>query len=648
MCGLVGALGPGAGDPEALAAMVACVAHRGPDGRGTWVEDDGSVALGHVRLAVVGVGPAGAQPMVSASGRWVLAHNGEVYDHLRLRRRLEAEGRAPAWRGDSDTETLLAAFDAWGPRATLERATGMWALAAWDRERRALTLARDRLGEKPLALGWQGRTLLFASEVDAVLRHPAATRTLDRLAIARYLEVGVVAAPSTVWAGVGKLPPGTSVTLTACDVGRVAPEPYWSLADVALAGRAAPMATDAAGAEDLVAGALADAVERQLLAEVPVGAFLSGGVDSTAVVAAMRERAGGRVRTFTIGFDDASVDESAHARAVAAHLRTEHTEWRVTDADARALVPDLATVHDEPFADASAIPTLLLVRRAREAVTVALTGDGGDELLGGYTRYDDWQRVERLPAPLRAAAGALVPRVPVAAWDALLAAARAGGRRSADGAGVASRRLTGHRLHVLADLLARPDGFARYRALTAIGRDASRCVLGVDAAALADDPRRSTWDALAALPARERLMALDAVTYLPDDVLVKVDRAAMSVALETRVPLLDHHLVGLVWRLRPHLGPGKRVLRRIAERAVPAALLDRPKAGFGVPLAAWLRGPLRPWAEDLLAADAIRAEGLLDPAPVRRWWDEHLAGRRERHNELWAVLMLRAWTAAQR
>ena len=641
MCGIVGAVGP---DAVALTrTLLPGVAHRGPDATGTWAADDGAAALGHARLAVVGLGDAGAQPMASASGRFVLSYNGEAYEHHELRRRLTAEGRAPAWRGASDTETLLAAVEAWGLERTLERTVGMFALALWDRERDELTLVRDRLGEKPLHWARARRAVAFASEPAPLAGLADVDADLDRDAVAALLRFGQVPAPRTVHAGVHRLPPGTLMRVRA-DGTVDGPHVWWSAEATARAGAADPLDVGPEEAVDAFANVVDRAVGAQTLSEVPLGAFLSGGVDSTAVTALLAARTD-RVRTFTVGFAEADFDEAPHAAAVAAHLGTDHTTFRVSERDVLDLVPDLPGTAGEPFADASFLPTLLLARLARRHVTVALTGDGGDELLGGYSRYARATRLDAIPWPLRRLGAAALAAVPVRTWDALLGAR---GDRATD-PGRASAALSGHRLHALARLARSSDPALLYRDLASIAVETEGLVVGRDPATVAAERQgvRTRWAALGDLGATGRMMLLDQTAYLPDDVLTKVDRAAMSVALETRIPLLDHRVVELAWRLPPALrtrgGVAKWPLRAVAERAVPAALLDRPKAGFAVPLAAWLRGPLRPWAEDLLAEDALRREGLLDPVAVRRLWDEHLEGRRERHNELWPVLMLIAW-----
>ena len=622
MCGIAGILGGHGPDPAVLDAMAGCLTHRGPDAGGTWSE--GPVGLAHRRLAVIGLGEGGAQPMTSASGRFVVVYNGELYDHPALRRELEASGRAPAWRGTSDTETLLAGVEAWGLEGLLTRTVGMFALALWDRETRRLTLARDRMGEKPLSWALHDGALLFASQPSALRRVPGFTPTIDREALAELLRYAQVPGERTIHREVRQLPPGhlleVDVDGDGCVRGTPQSRAWWSFLDVARAGLADPLAVPAQEQVDLVATAIETSVRGQLLADVPLGAFLSGGIDSSLIVATMQRLSSRPVRTFTIGFAERAYDESPHARAVAAHLGTDHTELLVTPAEAQAVIPELPHVYDEPFADSSQIPTLLVSRLARRDVTVALSGDGGDELFAGYDRY------------ARAVAIARVPR-PVALGAAAFYALR-GDRRRRSAA------------------LALGRGPApSVRRLLSANPDADALVIGADAEA---GRRRfaARWDATDGLGGlRERFMALDTTGYLPDDILHKVDRAAMAVSLETRVPLLDHRVVALAWRLTPDVrvrdGVGKWVLREALARHVPRTLFERPKAGFAVPVGRWLRGPLRPWAEDLLARDVLAREGLLDVTAVRRLWDAHLAGSSDDAHELWPVLMFRAWAEAQ-
>lgn len=645
MCGIAGAWQPGA-DTEVLAAqaraMAAAIAHRGPDDAGVWVDAEAGLALGHRRLAILDLSAAGHQPMLSACGRWVIAFNGEIYNHQELRAQLQAAGAAPNWRGHSDTETLLAAIAHWGLEQTLRRCTGMFALALWDRERRVLALARDRLGEKPLYYGWQGGAFLFGSELKALRAHPAFVGGIDRGALALLLRYNYVPAPYSIHPGIRKLPPGTWLELDA-GTRDPAPRAYWSLREVAERGMAAPFEGSDAEAVDALAATLGGAVAGQRVADVPLGALLSGGIDSTLITALMQAQSPQPVRTFTIGFEEKAYDEADHARAVAAHLGTAHTELRLTAEDARALIPRMPQVYDEPFADSSQLPTCLVMQLARRHVTVALSGDGGDELFGGYNRYllgpRVWRRMAPVPAPLRRMAGAGLQALPAEVVNRL--------------AGPLARRVgiaqPGGKVHRLGQRLRTVQSLDdMYVSLVSEWpQPAAMVVDGVLPPSLPD--LRDQWPRLSDPVAR--MMALDALTYLPDDILVKVDRAAMAVSLETRAPFLDHAVVELAWRLPLAMklrgGRGKWILRQLLERYVPRALTERPKMGFGIPLDAWLRGPLRGWADDLLDPACLRRQGLLDPAPVQRVWQAHRRGHGQYGYRLWSVLMFQAWLDAQ-
>ena len=647
MCGLTGLLGRPGPEPELSASvrrMAGELRHRGPDAEGVCVDAEAGLALGHRRLAILELSEAGAQPMVSADGRYVIAFNGEIYNHLALRRHLEEAGAAPRWRGHSDTETLLAAIAQWGLEAALRQAVGMFALALWDRHERVLSLARDRMGEKPLYYGRVGGCLAFASELKALRRAPGFDNAIDRDALALFVQFNYVPAPRSIYAGISKLPAGTVLRVGADRTGQgelPEPETWWSAAETARAGIADPI-TDEAEALSALEAALGDAVAGQMLADVPLGAFLSGGVDSSAIVALMQARSARPVATFTVGFDEAGYDESPHAAAVARHLGTEHHETRVSAADARNVIPHLPSLYDEPFADSSQIPTFLVAQAARRKVTVALSGDGGDELFGGYNRYfwgrRIWDRVGWLPFPLRRAMGRGLQAVPPGVWDA------AGGTllRQVVRPGDKAHKL-GARLQTVR------GGDDLYRSLVTEWRQESDIVqrCGRPTAALDDD---TAIDGIGGM--EQRMMLWDQLTYLPDDILCKVDRAAMAVSLETRVPFLDHRVVELAWRLPLHLkiraGAGKWALRQILYRHVPRELIERPKAGFAIPVGPWLRGPLRDWAEGLLAEPRLGAEGFFNPAPIRQRWMEHLSGRHDWTASLWSVLMFQSWLEQQR
>ncbi|MBJ6983006.1 asparagine synthase (glutamine-hydrolyzing) [Luteimonas sp. MC1572] len=641
MCGFTGfwARSSAGGDIAAIATTMADhIRHRGPDDGGAWADTETGIAIAHRRLSILDLSPAGHQPMASASGRWVLAYNGEVYNHLELRKRLEAEGAAPAWRGHSDTETLLAAIEAWGVDDTIKRSVGMFALALWDRQDRTLWLARDRIGEKPLYYGWQGDTFLFGSELKALRAHPVFNAAIDRGAVAMLLRHNYIPAPYSIYQGIHKLPPGTWLRLGSGERD-VEPVAYWSLAAVAERGMAHPFEGSEADALDALERHLGNAVRGQMVADVPLGALLSGGIDSTVIAALMQASSSRPVRTFTIGFDEKQYDEATHARAVAAHLGTDHTELRLSGDDALALVPRMPAMYDEPFADSSQLPTHLVMKLARQHVTVALSGDAGDEMFGGYNRYflgpKTWDRIRWMPPVLRRAFGAALTALPATTVNRMFGpvAGRAGIALPGDKAHKLGARLTGVRS--LDDL---------YVSLVSEWPDpAGTAVGGHMPPNLLDD--RLRWPKLGDPVAR--MMALDGLTYLPDDILVKVDRASMAVSLETRAPFLDRDVMEFAWSLPMHMklrnGKGKWLLRQLVDRHVPRALMERPKMGFGIPLDQWLRGPLREWGETLLAEDRLKREGYFDPAPIRATWLRHQRGEGSFGYRLWAVLMFQAW-----
>jgi asparagine synthase (glutamine-hydrolysing) len=648
MCGLTGFFGriAGGGDPaRVLGPMTDALAHRGPDADGTWVDAQAGVALGHRRLSILDLTACGAQPMLSRDGRHVLAYNGEIYNFRAMHRELEAAG--VAFRGHSDTEVLLAGVQRWGVNAALARCAGMFAFALWDGEERTLHLARDRFGEKPLYYGWVGGTLVFGSELKALRRFPGWQGRVDRGALALYLRHGYVPGPHAIFEGVRKVEPGTVLSFrrTPEGVAEVAGEVrYWSALDAARRGLADPLPAD----PETVLGELETTMRRvvgeQMVADVPLGAFLSGGVDSSTIVALMQAAGSRRVRTFTIGFHEEAFDEAGDAREVAAHLGTEHTELYVTGADALGVIDELPRVYDEPFADSSQIPTILVARMARAHVTVALSGDGADELFAGYNRYTwgrrIWDVLRRVPQPMRALGARALLAVPPAGWDR---AAALGGNLTRRAGGQ-----PGDKIHKLAGILAVDGPDALYRELVTTWPDPDRAlrVPRVSDASLAGSEGTLRTHGMVA-----RMQYLDTVSYLPDDILVKVDRAAMSASLETRAPFVDHRVAELAWRIPQALkmrdGVGKWIVRQLLYRYVPPALVDRPKKGFGVPLAAWLRGPLRPWAEDLLTPDRLARDGFFVPAVVRQRWAEHLSGRRNWQYALWNVLMFQAWHDAQ-
>ena len=645
MCGIAGLLSRSHPvTPELVRTMTGRIVPRGPDSSGEWVGADGRVGLGFRRLAIIDLSEAGNQPMVSAEARYTIVYNGEIYNFEDLRSELEAAGQAPNWRGHSDTEVMLAAFSSWGVRAGIEKLAGMFALAVWDRESRTLTLARDRFGEKPLYYGWTAAGFAFASTLAPIEALPGFANPVDPQALACLMARAYVPAPLSIYRRLYKLPPGCLLTVSADvaeqphDSPHPAVERWFDYADQVLAGAADPI-TDEAEALDALETVLAGAVGRQLVADVPVGTFLSGGIDSSLITALAQRQVSRPIKSFTIGFAEAGFDEAVFAKKVAAAIGTHHTELYVTAQDARDVIPRLPAIYDEPFADSSQIPTHLVSQLARREVTVSLSGDAGDELFGGYNRHARfpalWRAMAKVPGPLRRAALHTAGAMPPGLFDGLYDLAH---RPRSVWFGHNAKR--GLRVMARADDFdGLFDGFLDDWALEAAPlRGAVRC-----AQRLALDPR------LAALPLEARMMHADAVTYLPDDILAKVDRAGMAVSLESRIPFLDPAVTALACRISPALkfgkGGGKAILKTLLHRYVPRELVDRPKAGFAIPVGLWLRGELRGWAEELLSESALSAEGLFDPAVVRARWQRHLAGTEDATQPLWSVLMYQAWRA---
>ena len=651
MCGIAGYLIGRAGasaaqsGPAVLPRMGKAIAHRGPDDTGVWADANAGVGMVHQRLSILDLSPAGHQPMAAPSARYMLVFNGEVYNHLDLRRELEQRAGGIAWRGHSDTETLLVGFDAWGVAATIEKCVGMFAFALWDRETRELVLGRDRLGEKPLYYGWQGAAFLFGSELKALKAHPSFGAGIDRNAITLLMRHNYIPAPYSIYQGIFKLSPGCLLRVSAqrpdVDI-----KPYWSGMRAVADAKARPFTASAADAVSALESLLMDAVGKQMVADVPLGAFLSGGVDSSTIVALMQAQSDRPVRTFSIGFEQEQYNEAEHAEAVARHLGTDHTEMYVSAQDALDVIPMLPGMYDEPFADSSQIPTYLVSRIARQHVTVSLSGDAGDELFCGYNRYvlgdKLWRRLSRLPVALRRGVAAMLTSLSPQTLNALI--------RPVQGVLPAGHRLSnwGDKIHKGANVLTSQSSVALYRGLVSHWDNPSALVLH------GTEPGTVLTDASArpsGLSDVELMMAIDMVSYLPDDILCKVDRAAMRVSLESRVPFLDHRVVEFAWRLPQEYklrnGVSKWVLREVLYKHVPRALIDRPKMGFGVPIDHWLRGPLKDWAESLLDESRLRREGYFDPVPIRRYWAEHLSGRRNWQYHLWDVLMFQAWLEGQ-
>jgi asparagine synthase (glutamine-hydrolysing) len=625
---------------ESVSRMAATLRHRGPDDDGCWVDAAAGIAFGHRRLAILDLSPAGHQPMVSASGRYVLNYNGEIYNHAELRRELEP---GYVFRGHSDTEVLLAACERWGVAESLPRLNGMFAFAVWDSRERCLYLARDRFGEKPLYYAWHGCTLLFASELKALCCYPEACKEIDTSALAQFFRYAYVPAPRTIYKNVYKLPPATYLKISA-SVKDSTPVEYWSLRDVAEKGRAAPFRGSAQEAVAELDNLLRAALSQRMLADVPLGAFLSGGIDSSTIVALMQAQSARPIRTFSIGVSDTAYNEAEHAKAVALHLGAEHTELYVKPAEVMEAIPRLPSIYDEPFADSSQVPTLLLSQLARRQVTVALSGDGGDEVFGGYNRYTwlpkIWQRVGWLPRSLRRAAGRGLAAVSPNLWDA-------GFRRMHPllPSGL-HQRLLGDKLHKLAHALDCRDEREMYLRLASHWTLPQELVLGASEPAISlsnSNGHQLAGDFAATM------MHLDGITYLPDDILAKVDRASMAASLEVRAPFLDAQVVEFSWSLPADMkfrkGEGKWILRQLLDSYVPRQLVQRPKMGFGIPIGDWLRGALRPWAEELLAEPRLSGEGILNAHMVREKWSEHLTGRRNWQDHLWNVLMFQSWLA---
>lgn len=607
-----------------LEVQVATLNHRGPDYQGVMKFQNGRVGLGHSRLSITDLTSAGQQPMLSACERFAIIFNGEIYNHLLLRDYLSVNGNSLSWKGGSDTETLLACISKFGTAKTLVHLVGMFAFALWDKQDRTLTLARDRMGEKPLYWGWQGDTLLFGSELKALKAHPDFKGEIDRNALALLLRHNYIPAPYSIYKGIAKLPAGHYVTIPyGAKPAEVQPQAYWRMSDAVQTGLASQWTCSDTDAVDALEKQLTESVGLQMLADVPLGAFLSGGVDSSTVVALMQKQSQQPVNTFAIGFDEAGYNEAVHAKAVAQHLGTQHTELYVGAQEALAVIPKLPSIYCEPFADSSQIPTYLVSHMARQHVTVALSGDGGDELFGGYNPYQFlprlWKRLAWLPVPLRGALQSLLASLPLPA-----------------------------KLAKLRDVMAARTPQELYRQVVSHWAAPDQLVLG------AHEPATllNTSEAWPQVNSFEQwMMAMDVQTYMVDDILVKVDRAAMANSLETRVPLLDHRVVEMAWRLPPHMkirdSEGKWALRQLLYRHVPSEMIERPKKGFSIPLANWLRGPLRDWAEGLLSETRLHQEGYLNPSPVRKAWQQHLLGHVDHSARLWGVLMFQAWLEEQ-
>lgn len=639
MCGITGFFQPGAQDALEMKVTVRRMAdrliHRGPDAGGVWVDSSAGIALGHRRLSIVDLSPTGQQPMVSASGRFVIVLNGEIYNFRQLRSELEAKGHC--FRGTSDTEVMLSAFEEWGVADAVPRFNGMFAFAVWDRTEHSLHIARDRMGEKPLYYGYAGDVFLFASELKALLRHPKFQPTINRDVVALFLRHNYIPAPYSIYQGINKLLPGSILTLRPNS--QLTVRSYWSLKEAASRGVESPLTGTPEQAAEELDELLRDAVRLQMVADVPLGAFLSGGIDSSTIVGMMQAQSSRPVKTFTIGFNEEAFDEARYAKAVAKHLGTEHTELYVSPQEAMAVIPRLPAIYDEPFADSSQIPTHLVSQLARESVTVSLSGDGGDELFGGYRIYSSvmevYKRLARVPAPMRQ----------MAAWtlDKAVGTGLLDSIKVKDGKYVGAGFLV-NRLNKVAKVMRFRTREELYRYMMSQWQNPAELIEG------AEEPLSAFTDPARALPlphVLETMEYIDMDSFLPDDILVKVDRAAMAVSLETRVPLLDYRVVEFSWRtpvaMKLRDNKGKWLLRQVAYKYVPQELLERPKKGFSVPVDLWICGPLRDWAESLLDETRLRNEGVFNPTPIRKIWRDHLEGIRNSNSLLWDILSYQAW-----
>lgn len=649
MCGLAGFVRlENNSNPREMTARAAGMAdtlrHRGPDDAGAWADGEAGVALGHRRLSIIDLSEHGHQPMISSSGRYVIVYNGEIYNYWAIREILDGIS-VHSWRGRSDTEVMLEAFETWGIDTALKGFIGMFAIALWDRHEKTLYLIRDRIGEKPLYYGWAGNTFLFGSELKALKAHPDFRNEVDRNALALYVRHNCIPAPHSIYKGISKLLPGTLLRIPftpGVNHRALKPVPYWSARDTVEAGVNSPFCGNEHDTIDHLDGLLRDAIKKQMVADVPLGAFLSGGVDSSTIVALMQVQSDRPIKTFTIGFHESLYDEAGHARAVASHLGTEHTELYVTPGETLDVIPALPALYDEPFSDSSQIPTFLVSQLTRNHVTVSLSGDAGDELFAGYNRYswvgDVWKNIGWMPAGIRGLSEKGLMSLSSRRWTDLFT------RCSWILPKKFIQRNPGDKLHKLGEILSAKDRDEMYLRLVSHWKSPASIVLNAaEPATLISD--RSQWPGLTDFT--QRMMYLDLMTYLPDDILVKVDRAAMGVSLETRVPFLDHRVVEFAWQLPLSLkirkGQSKWILRQVLYRYVPQKLIERPKSGFGVPIGGWLRAELRDWAENLLDERRMRHEGYFEPQAIRQKWKEHLSGTRSWQYHLWDILMFQAW-----
>lgn len=645
MCGIVGFFTSKSNNVETstLVEMSDAIKTRGPNDSGVWCDADIGIGLAHRRLSIQDISNAGHQPMQSASGRYIIIFNGEIYNHNKLRIELERKQLSYHWHGHSDTETLLAGFDVWGIKATLEKSIGMFAFAVWDKRDKTIILARDRVGEKPLYYGWQNGVFLFGSELKALKIHSSFQNIVDQDALGLYMRHGYIPAPYSIYQDIKKLPAGKILTLSTCNRNQeITIDSYWSATEVAIKGVNSPFTGSAYEAVTALEDLLLDVVQQQMLSDVPLGAFLSGGVDSSTIVALMQQQTRERIKTFSIGFNEDKYNEAHYAKSVAQHLGTDHTELYLTAKDSLDIIPKLSALYDEPFSDNSQIPTFLVSRLARKDVTVSLSGDAGDELFAGYNNYfmvqKFWHKMSKFPLPLRKMASKLITLLSPNTYNIAIRMLQ----RVSSKTGVTYN--IGDKIHKGANLLSSNSLDDLYQNMVTTWHDSDNVVLNPKEL---ESFFKQVIPKLSALNDIEQMMLLDLLLYLPDNILCKVDRAAMGTSLETRIPFLDHRVIEFAWRLpmeyKLREGQTKWILRQVLYKYVPRELIDRPKKGFSLPIDSWLRGPLQDWAESLLDDSRIKQDGYFNPVPIQQKWQEHLSGQRNWKNQLWSVLIFNQW-----
>lgn len=646
MCGICGFFSKSPSSfSDSIFKMNSAISHRGPDDSGTWHDQNMGIVFGHQRLAVIDLSVSGHQPMKSSSGRYMLIYNGEIYNHLDIRKKIEKKFALKKWQGSSDTETLLEAIEVFGFEQTLKEIVGMFAFVIWDKKLRNLILARDRMGEKPLYFGWQGQgdnaVFLFGSELKALKAHPGFKGEVNRDALALLLRHNCIPAPYSIYKDIKKLLPGHFLKLNEADL-RSALLPnskqFWSLTDIAQSGVKNPILKNSQSTISELDKLLRQSIKQQMVSDVPLGAFLSGGVDSSTVVALMQAQSSQPIKTFTVGFNEDGYNEAEQAKAVAKHLGTDHTEIYISAKEAMSVIPKLPSLYDEPFSDSSQIPTFLVSQLAKKNVSVSLSGDAGDELFCGYNRHqisnNIWKKISLLPAPLRKLIGTSLTSLSPQKWNKL----------SKWIPGSDSFNSFGDKIHKGANVLDASSLNDLYLKLVSHWENPSDIVLNSKEPATIITDHKFEFQAT---ESQQKMMLLDGLTYLPDDILVKVDRAAMGVSLETRIPYLDHRVVEFAWKIPQSLkvreGKSKWILREVLNQYVPKKLFERPKMGFGIPIGTWLRGPLRDWAESLLNEKRLQDEGFFNPDPIRKKWKEHLSEKKNWQYQLWDILMFQAW-----